>query len=176
MTCIITKGRKNPCRDKVAGLYKIFICTSANTISGLTYTHDNISGGTFQSIYEYELKGQNSFVQTMKNENGTTYVEQVLTINLRNLSSNDNNEIKLLTFNPGFPVFVQYNDGGTVLGGKDFGFTVQTAESNSGIELGDGFAYTITMMAKEKIFANTVANSTLADPLGDAEGTIVKGI
>lgn len=177
MSCLITKGRLVPCKDKVGGLYKVWFA-NFGTITGLTYsaTDDSISGSTDASLYEYELKGTSTLVQSMTSsrENGTTFVTQTLTLSLQGLSAQDNHEIMLLAY--GRPhVFVQDNNGNTWLVGKVNGADLTTGDANTGAAFGDAYAYTLTLVAMEKQYANLVAGSTIASPFADLGGTIVKG-
>ena len=178
MTCSLTKGRIEPCKDKIGGIFKVFFA-NFGTLSGLTHslTDDSLSGSTDAQLFEYQLKGTSTLTQSMTSsrDNGTTSVAQTLTLSLKGLSVNDNFEIKNMAY--GRPhIFVQDNNGATWLVGKDFGAEVTTADSATGAALGDAYAYTITLVANEKTYANGVKNSTFKLPLGDIDGaTIVAG-
>ena len=176
MSCTISKGRKEPCKDKVGGLYKVYFA-NFGTLTGLTYSVDgSVSGTTEASVYEYELKGTNSFTQSMvsNRENGTTTVTQTLTISLKGLDAATSNEIKLLAYGRPHAIITD-NNGNSWLAGKDFGLELTTGDANTGTAMGDAYAYTLTLVGTEKAYANYVTNSTLADPLGDITATIVVG-
>ena len=70
-------------------------------LGSVTLTADEITDadGTF-SAYEYDVKGGSSLEQTINSsrETGTTFFEQVLTLNLTKLSKEDNVQIKLLAY------------------------------------------------------------------------------
>lgn len=175
MACILTKGRIEPCKDKIGGISSVFFA-DYGTLSGLTYslTTDAVSGETDAILYEYQLKGTSTLTQSMvsSRENGTTVVTQTLTLSLKGLSAQDNFEIKNMAY--GRPhIFVQDNNGSTWLVGKDFGADVTTADSNIGAALNDAYAYTITLVATEKTFANYVDSSTLNLPLGAITGATI---
>lgn len=178
MACTLTKGRIEPCKDKIGGIYKVFFA-NYGTLTDLTYnlTDDSVSGVIDAQLFEYQLKGTSTLAQSMvsSRENGTTMVTQTLTLSLKGLSITDNFEIKNMAY--GRPhIFVQDNNGQTWLVGKDFGAEVTTADSATGAAMGDAYAYTITLVATEKTYANGVTDSTLQLPLGDITGaTIVSG-
>jgi len=175
MACILTKGRIEPCKDKIGGIFKVFFA-DYGTLTGLTYslTTDQVSGETDATLYEYQLKGTSTLTQSMvsSRENGTTVATQTLTLSLKGLSAQDNFEIKNMAY--GRPhIFVQDNNGSTWLVGKDFGTDVTTADSNTGAAMGDAYAYTITLVATEKTFANFVEDSTITLPLGAITGATI---
>lgn len=177
MSCLITKGRKIPCKDKVGGLYKVWFA-NFGTLTGLTYstTDDSVSGSTDASLYEYELKGTSTLVQSMTSsrENGTTFVTQTLTLSLVGLTAQDNHEIMLLAY--GRPhIFVQDNNGSTWLVGKVHGAELTTGDANTGAAMGDAYSYALTFIGTEKQYANYITGSTIAAPLAEIGGTIVVG-
>ena len=90
MSCDISLGRKEPCKDSVGGIKNLYFINYAD-ITGITYltTAGNedvieVVAGT-PNAYKYELKGANNFEQTLNSsrENGTTFVEQTLTAVLK---------------------------------------------------------------------------------------------
>ena len=80
MACNLTAGRKEPCKDVVGGIRKVYF-TDFGGYGTVTQTNDEITdmSGTF-TAFEYELKGNSSFEQTITSsrENGTTFLEQTL--------------------------------------------------------------------------------------------------
>ena len=177
MSCSISKGRKEPCKDKVGGLYKLYLA-NYGTLTGLTYsgTDGSVSGTTETSLYEYELKGTNSFVQSMvsSRDNGTTNVTQTLTISLKGLDAATSNEIKLIAYGRPHAIITD-NNGNSWLAGKDFGLELTTGDANTGTAMGDAYSYTLTLVGTEKEYANYVTGSSLSDPLGGITATVVAG-
>ena len=104
MSCDIANGRVEPCKDMVSGLDAIFFINYGdyNPETDVTYNGtntdqiDDING--VSSLYKYELKGANSFEQTINSsrDNGTTFVEQVLTIQLKKQDAATHKNVKLL--------------------------------------------------------------------------------
>ncbi len=88
MSCDIAHGRLEACKDGVSGLDAIYIINygdfnpDPSTLGGdVTYSvaagyEDTISDiANVSSIYKFELKGANSFEQTIQSsrDNGTTF-------------------------------------------------------------------------------------------------------
>lgn len=176
MSCNLTKGRLEPCKDKVGGIYKVYFA-NYGSLSGLTVnvTTDAVNTGTTDaSLYAYELKGTSTFTQTMTSSRdaGTTFVTQTLTLSLKGLSATDNFELKNLAY--GRPhVIVADNNGNSWIAGIEHGMDVQNAESSTGAALGDAYLYTITLVATERTFANYITNSSIALPLGGITGATI---
>ena len=179
MSCNLSAGRAVPCKDVVGGIQKVFFVDFGG-LGDITYTADEITdaSGTF-SAYEYDLKGGSSLEQTITSsrETGTTFFEQVLTLNLTKLSKEDNVQIKLLAY--GRPqVAVVDNNGNAFLMGVEFGAEVTGGTVATGTAMSDLSGYTLTLTAQEKLPANFIAGATLANPfagLSSATETIVVG-
>jgi hypothetical protein len=168
MACDLTLGRTEKCKDVVGGLKAIYFTNFAE-ITSYTYDGTNtdliatvVGGGTINA-FKYELKGTNTFDQnvTSSRENGTTYVEQNLSVVLKTQTIADHNEIKLLTY--GRPrVLVEDYNGNFFLMGLEHGVEVQTVAISSGTAMADLSGYTLTMQAMEKIPANFVDSANEA--------------
>ena len=179
MSCNLSAGRAVNCKDVVGGIQKVFFVDFGG-LGDVTYTADEITdaSGTF-SAYEYDLKGGSSLEQTITSsrETGTTFFEQVLTLNLTKLSKEDNVQIKLLAY--GRPqVAVVDNNGNAFMMGVEFGAEVTGGTVATGTAMGDLSGYTLTLSAQEKLPANFIAGATLANPfigLTSATETIVVG-
>ena len=179
MACNLATGRAVPCKDVVGGIQKVFFVDFGG-LGDVTYTADEITdaSGTF-SAYEYDLKGGSSLEQTITSsrETGTTFFEQVLTLNLTKLSKEDNVQIKLLAY--GRPqVAVVDNNGNAFMMGVEFGAEVTGGTVATGTAMGDLSGYSLTLSASEKLPANFIAGATLANPfigLTSATETIVVG-
>jgi hypothetical protein len=179
VSCNLSAGRAVNCKDVVGGIQKVFFVDFGG-LGDVTYTADEITdaSGTF-SAYEYDLKGGSSLEQTITSsrETGTTFFEQVLTLNLTKLSKEDNVQIKLLAY--GRPqVAVVDNNGNAFMMGVEFGAEVTGGTVATGTAMGDLSGYTLTLTAQEKLPANFIAGATLANPfigLTSATETIVVG-
>jgi hypothetical protein len=179
VSCNLSAGRAVPCKDVVGGIQKCFFL-DFNSLGSVTLTADEITDadGTF-SAYEYDVKGGSSLEQTITSsrETGTTFFEQVLTLNLTKLSKEDNVQIKLLAY--GRPqVAVVDNNGNAFLMGLVHGADAAGGTISTGTAMGDLSGYTLTMTAQEALPANFIDGATLANPfigLAGATETIVVG-
>ena len=164
MACDLSLGRIEPCKDAVGGLKALYLINYADITS---YTYDvtpgledliaTIVGGATINAYKYELKGTNTFDQniTSSRENGTTYVEQNLSVILKKQDIATHNEIKLLSYGRPRVVVEDYN-GSFFLMGLEHGAEVQTVAITSGAAMADLCGYTLTFQAMEKIPANFI--------------------
>ena len=103
MACDIANGRVESCKDSVSGLDAIYFVNFGIESSDVTYTTgtDEVSAvDGVTSLYKYELKGNNSFEQTITSsrENGTTFFEQVLSIELKKQDLATTKTVKLLAY------------------------------------------------------------------------------
>ena len=159
MSCEITNGRLEVCKDAVGGIDAVyFINFGSYNPADITYvsstdTIDLISGPT--SLYKYELKGTNSFEQVLNSsrENGTTFVEQTLTMTLKKQDATTHKNVKLLAY--GRPnVVIRNRNNQYFLAGLENGMEVTTANVSNGTAMGDLSGYTLTFVGQEKIYAN----------------------
>ena len=158
MSCDLTNGRLEVCKTAVGGIDAIYFINYGDmgTITyDATFTDsiDVVAGVT--SLFRYELKGTNSFEQTITSsrENGTTFVEQTLTFTLKNLTEQAHKQIKLLSF--GRPhVLIQTRNNQFFLAGLEHGMDVTTGLIATGAAMGDLTGYTMTLVGQENLAAN----------------------
>jgi len=169
MACDIANGRLEVCKDAVGGLDAIyFINYGIDASSDLSYNITNtdvidaVSG--VSSLYKYELKGTNSFTQvvTSSRENGTSFVEQTLSVQLKKQDIATHKTVKLLSY--GRPhIVVRTRNNQYFLAGLERGMELTTANVESGTAMGDFNGYTLTFVGMEKIPANFLDCTTEAD-------------
>src|SRR5210317_973305 len=173
MTCDLTKGRKEPCKDVVGGLKAVYFIDYGD-LGTVAKTEDEITdlSGTF-TAYKYELKGNSSFEQTITSsrENGTTFFEQTLNLTLKKLSKEDNKELKLLAFGRPHVVVEDYNGNACVMG-AEHGAEVTGGSISTGAAMGDLSGYTLTLAASELQPANFLEGATSADPFAGLTSTV----
>ena len=179
MSCDLTKGRKEPCKNVVGGLKAVYF-TDFGDYGTVTETNDEITDmtGTFIA-FKYELKGNSSFEQTITSsrENGTTFFEQTLNLTLKKLSKEDNKELKLLAYGRPHVAVEDYN-GNVFLMGLQHGADVTGGTVSTGAAMADLSGYTLTLSAQELKPANFVASPTAADPFAgmtSATVTVTEG-
>jgi hypothetical protein len=182
MSCDLTRGRKETCKDVVGGLKAVYFIDYGD-LGTVTETNDEITDmtGTF-SAYKYELKGNSSFEQAINSsrENGTTFFEQTLNLTLKKVTKEDNNEIKLLAYARPH-VAIEDNNGNIMLMGLEHGADVSGGTVATGAAMGDLNGYTLTFTTQEKKPANFIASTDPAaatypfDGMSSATPTIVEG-
>ena len=173
MSCDITHGRLEQCKDIVGGLQAIYVLNYGlfDPIADVVYvgTTDEIQTITLPAstnVYKFELKGTNSFETTITSsrENGTTFFEQVLAITLKKQDVQTHKEVKLLTY--GRPnIIVRTNANQFFIAGLTRGMDVTAGTIGNGTNLGDMSGYSLTFTGHEAVPANfldCVDEATLA--------------
>ena len=159
MACLLTHGREEVCKEFVGGIKAVYFIPYG-VLGAITYgttdASDKIStiAGTL-SLYKYELKGANSFEQTITSsrENGTTFAEQTLTFTIKGLDATTTKQMKLLAW--GRPhVVIKTNANNFFIAGLNHGMDVTTGLISSGTAMGDLNGYTMTLVGQESIPAN----------------------
>jgi len=159
MACDLTHGRLEVCKEFVGGIKAVYFIPYG-VLGAITYgttdASDRITtiAGTL-SLYKYELKGANSFEQTITSsrENGTTFVEQTLTFTIKGLDATTTKQMKLLAW--GRPhVVIKTNANNFFLAGLEHGMDVTTGLIANGTAMGDLNGYTLTLVGQEAIPAN----------------------
>ena len=173
MSCDIANGRVEACKDAISGLLNIYFINYGDlpvpTVSNPTY--DAINTDVIEtwipdaqlSLYKYELKGANGFEQTIQTsrDNGTTFFEQVLTVQLKKQDIATHKNVKMLAY--GRPrIVVETRDHQYFLAGLDQGCDVTAGTVSSGTAMGDFNGYNLTFTAMEKIPANFLECTTEA--------------
>ena len=183
MSCDITHGRLEQCKDVIGGLQAIYVLNYGlfDAVQDVTYvgTTDEISLITLPAstpVYKFELKGTNSFETTITSsrDNGTTFFEQVLAVTLKKQDVQTHKEIKLLTY--GRPnIIVRTNANQFFIAGLARGMDVTAGTIGNGTALGDMNGYSLTFTGQEAIPANfldCVDEPTLATLLSNAVITV----
>lgn len=170
--CILTHGRPESCKEFVGGIKSIYFINYGSmgtiTYNSATDLDDEIDtvAGAF-TLYKYDLKGANSFEQTITSsrENGTTFVEQTLTFTIKGLDATTTKQMKLLAW--GRPhVVIKTNANNFFLAGLNHGMDVTTGTIANGTAMGDLNGYTMTLVGTEAIPANHLSvASTYTDAL-----------
>ena len=166
MACdFITAGRLEACKDSVGGIKSVaFIENSTLGLISYDLTDTDVidSVGTV-TAYQYDVRNASTYTETITSsrENGTTYFEQVLELQLPKLSKEDHKAIKLLSY--GHPtILIEDNNGNYFLAGIEYGLDVTGGTIATGAAMGDTSGYTLTFTGMEKIPANFIASTPLA--------------
>lgn len=179
MACDLTRGRKEACLDAVGGIKAVYF-TDYGDLGTISKTDEEITDltGTF-TAFKYELKGNNSFEQTVNSsrENGTTFFEQTLSITLKKLSKEDHKEVKLLAYGRPHIAIEDYN-GNFFLMGEEQGADLTGGSIATGTALGDLNGYTLTFTAQETSPAAFLSGGTAGSPyagMTSATDTVTEG-
>lgn len=163
MSCEVSMGRMESCKDSISGLLNIYFVNygaldTEDVVYGSAEFSEqiaSITNATSIPLYKYELKGANGFEQTIQTsrDNGTTFFEQVLTIQLKTQNAKTTKEVKMLA--AGRPrVIVETRNHQFFLMGLDQGADVTAGSISSGQSMGDFNGYNLTLSAMERSPAN----------------------
>ena len=183
MSCDITSGRIEQCKDSVSGLKAIYFANFDDLDSDdVTYNAtdtdviDSWQPAAAITLYKYELKSTaNSFTTAINSsrDNGTTFFEQTLVANLKRQDFATHKNVKLLAY--GRPrIIVRTMTDQFFLMGLDQGADVSAGEISTGAALGDFNGYSLTFTAQEELpanFINVATEAALATAFADGGGT-----
>ena len=166
MACDINLGRLEPCKDAVGGLKAAYF-VNWGEVTGYTYNVTNTDvidtvTGT-PNAYRYELKGTNSFDQTITSsrENGTTFFDQSVKLQLKSLDVVTHKQLKLLSY--GRPqVIVEDNNGNFFFCGLEHGMEVTGGTIVTGTAMGDLSGYTLELKGMERVPANFLGDDLIS--------------
>ena len=161
MPCDITLGRAEFCKDSIGGLSAVYFI-NYQSLEPITYGSGNnsdliteILSGSQPNAYKYELNGSSTFEQTITSsrENGTTFVDQKLTLNLKKLSIVDHKQLKLLAY--GRPIIaVQDRNNNWFMAGLTKGMDLTSFTISIGAAMGDLSGYKLEFQGMELKPAN----------------------
>lgn len=177
MSCDIAQGRLEACKSGVSGLDAIYFINFGDfnpdpTTAGGDVLYSTTSGyedtisdiANVASLYKFELKGANSFEQTIQTsrDNGTTFFEQVLTVQLKKQDVATHKTVKLLAY--GRPhIVVKTRDNQFFIAGLQRGCDVTAGTISSGTAMGDFNGYNLTFTGMENLPANFLNTNSESD-------------
>lgn len=181
MACNLSAGRLEPCKDSIGGIAAVYFL---NYTGSLAIDTDGNSDALISSlptgltVYEYDLKGNSSYTETVNSsrDNGTTFFSQELVLNLKKLTNEMTTQLKLMAY--GRPqIFIHTMNGDTLLVGQREGADVTGGTIQTGAAIGDLYGYSVTFTGQEKFPASFISGSTFGNPFGAVTNppTIVKG-
>ena len=170
MSCSLTQGRQEVCKESVGGLQGVYFInyttgsftTTTNATTGMVTVTALPSGST---VYYYELKGNSSYTETVNSsrDNGTTFFNQELTLNLKKLTNEMTTQLKLMAY--GRPQIVLWTmNGDALLVGLREGADVTGGTIQTGGALGDLYGYSVTFTGMEQLPAPFLSGSTTTSP------------
>jgi len=164
MSCLITAGREEVCKDSIGGLQAVYFMnyTSASFDKNTDGEVDDLTGYT---VYKYELKGTSAYTETVNSsrENGTTFFSQETVVNLKKLTNEMTTQLKLLAY--GRPqIIVHTKEGSALLVGEREGAELTAGTIQTGAGLGDLYGYSMTFTGEEALPAAFLNGATSTDP------------
>lgn len=176
MACLLTQGRQEVCKESVGGLQGVYFLnftTGSFTKNGSGEVTALPSGST---VYYYELKGNSAYTETVNTsrDNGTTFFNQELVLNLKKLTNEMTTQLKLMAY--GRPQIVVWtNNGDALLVGEKEGADVTAGTISTGGAMGDLYGYSVTFTGQERLPAAFLSGSTTTSPFAglSAQPTIV---
>jgi hypothetical protein len=177
MSCLVLNGRNESCYDSVGGIDAIYFVNRGTYVypTDVTLTDDTITAITgITEIYKYELRGVNSFdqTQTPSSDNGTNFVAQALTVQLKKLTPAMHKNFKLIAY--GRPsVIVKNRMDQFFFMGIEYGASMTAGSIVTGAQMSDMSGYNITLTANERIPANFLDCTNETELLALLDGAIV---
>ena len=151
MACLLTTGRKVPCKSAVGGIKTIYFA-DYGTLGDATITAGEITAlsGLTISWYQFDVKGNSSLDTAINSsrENGTTFYETTLQMELTYLDSATQEEIKLLAHARPHIAIEDYN-GNFFLVGLEHGCEATSGNIVTGASMGDKSGYSLSFVAQE---------------------------
>ena len=150
MACLLTSGRKLPCKSSVGGLKAVYFA-DYGTLGDVTIASGEITAvaGT-PDFFRFDIKGNSSLETTINSsrENGTTFYTQTLNLTLPVLDKATQEEIKLLAAARPHVAIEDYN-GNFFMVGLEHGAEVTGGTIVSGAAMGDLSGFTLTLEGQE---------------------------
>ena len=187
MSCDLSKGRLELCKDAIGGIKKVWFANFGATFvldvdDQVTDINDGAAIPGAITLYEYETKDASNLEETINSsrQNGTTFWAQVLNLVIKKMDKVTRKELKIMAY--GQPhVIVQDNNDNLLVVGMLRGADVTGGTFATGTQVGDLNGYTITLTGQEKTPANFVTPGTTASDASypfdtlTTPPTIVKG-
>ena len=175
MACNISQGRLEVCKESVGGLAAVYFLpyTSAS------FSHTGGDAGapitafpSGSTVYYYQLKGTSAYTETVNSsrENGTTFFQQELVLNLKKLTNEMTTQLRLLAWGRNQIVISTLN-GDALVAGERQGCDLTAGNIQTGGSVGDLYGYSLTFTGLEQYPASFISGSTYGDPFGALSGS-----
>jgi hypothetical protein len=166
MPCNITSGYNLACKDAVAGIKAVYFINYSSGSFTLNSDDEVTAFPTGLTAYKWEVKGAPNGLTTAINssrENGTTFFESTLTMQVTGLDAATQKAIKLASY--GRPqIVVHTNQGDAILLGRIHGCDAASGNISTGAALGDLRGYNVSFVAQEQLPPNFLDAATEANP------------
>ena len=152
MSCLLTTGRKIPCKSAFGGIKRVYFADYGDitsvTVDGTT-KEATIAGSP--TWYEFDVKGNSSLETTVTSsrENGTTFYTQTLNLTLTYLDAKTQAELQTLAVARPYIVVEDYY-GNNFLCGFENGMECTGGTVVSGSAAGDLSGFTMVFEGLEE--------------------------
>jgi hypothetical protein len=150
MACLLTSGRKVPCKSAVGGIKNILFA-DYGTLGNITIVAGEITAlSAAPDWFKFEVKGASSLETAINSsrENGTTFYESTVTMSLTFQDKATQEQLKLITHARPHVIVEDYN-GNYFLVGLEHGAEVTGGSIATGAAMGDLSGYSLTIVAQE---------------------------
>lgn len=166
MACALTQGYTRSCEDSYGGVSTVYAMEfeNATAITAASGIVTGITKATGKLFRKYELvahTAESDEAMAHSREMGTTEVKQSVKFPINKMTVAVRNELMLLRQNRILIVVLDENGLGWLYG-KDYGLTLATASSKTGVKLADRNGYELAFEGEEKELAYNVDSATLA--------------
>lgn len=165
MACILTTGRKIPCKSAFGGIKKVLFADYGGitaVVVDSTTKEASITGTP--TWYEYDVKGSSSLETsvTSSRENGTTFYTQTLNLTLTYLDAKTQAELQTLAVGRPYIVVEDYY-GNNFLCGFENGMECTGGTVVTGAAAGDLSGFTLTFEGMEETAPYFLSAAVTAD-------------
>ena len=162
MACLLTKGRKLPCKSAFGGIKAAYFMDFGD-LGDATYTDGEITAITgTPTVYKFDVKGSSSLETTITSsrDTGTTFYTQTLNLTLTYLDNPTQQEIQLIAAaRPQIAVEDYY--GNMFIVGLENGAECTGGSVVTGTAAGDLSGFTLTMEAMEERAADFITSTLI---------------
>jgi hypothetical protein len=163
MACNLSAGRNEVCKESIGGIQGVYFLnyTTGSFTKNGSGEVTSLSGST---VYYYQLKGNSTYTETVNSsrDNGTTFFNQELVLNLKKLTNEMTTQLKLMAY--GRPqIIIWTNNGDALLVGEKLGADVTAGTIQTGGALGDLYGYSVTFTGMEQLPAAFLSGSTTSN-------------
>lgn len=169
MACLLTKGRKLPCKSAFGGIKAAYFINFNGGVTGLgavTFDADGqidtAANSASMEVYQYDVKGSSSLETTITSsrDTGTTFYTQTLNLTFTYLDKATQQEIQLIAAaRPQIAVEDYY--GNIFLVGLENGSECTGGSIVTGTAAGDLSGFTLTMEAMEETAAPWILSTII---------------
>ena len=170
MACLLTSGRKLPCKSSVGGLKAVYFA-DYGTLGDVTIASGEITATAGDpDFFRFDIKGNSSLETTINSsrENGTTFYTQTLNLTLPVLDKATQEQIKLLATARPHVAIEDYN-GNFFMVGLEHGAEVTGGTIVSGAAMGDLSGFTLTLEGQETDPAYFVTSTVITSNESSAQ-------